>query len=599
MIENETFGRVLLNQQLPEAYKVTGELTKKSFNKSMAAFAKKAPMEYGEAISKMKHLGDQIATTEGLSVGLEDIEPDYKERDRVMKPFTARFTAAKTDDKRRGIVEEAQEAMQESAKTHSGSLTFQVRSGARGNAVQHSNMVSAVGYARDPSGRAEPWLIRRSYAEGLKPSDYYATSNQSLMDVIKTHTEVSVPGEMAKKLVANMSAQVITEEDCGTHNGILMDSKSPDVVDRFLARDEGSFKRNTLITPVNQGKLAKSKHQILVRSPMSCEAGDGVCKRCQGLDEKGKMHHVGTHVGIRAAQAMAEPLTQFALNAKHGGRTLKSDRFQVHGIQGFRQILETPQQFINKATLSNVDGTVKKIEDAPQGGHFVTVVDEKHYVTPNLGVVVKVGEKVERGDALSEGIPRPDEVVSRKGLGSGRLYVVNTIHNIYKNQGKDLDRRHVELLARSNMNHVRVLKDPSNTYIKGDILLYNNLRSDLSKNTKHVALKDALGEVLGKEYFQYSVGTRVTPATIAFLKSQKVKEVWIAPRAPSIEFVMKPATSAPKYNPDWLARMSHQGLKETIQRAATQGDVSNIHGTHPVPAYAYGAEFGEGEEGRY
>lgn len=599
MAESETFGRHLLNQHLPEGYKLQGAVTKKTFNRSMVDFAKKDPRGYGEAISKLKGVGDSLATTEGLSIGLEDIAPDYKKRDALLRPFVTKFNASKTDDQKRNIVEAAQEALESAAKTHPGSLTFQVRSGARGNLVQHANMVSGVGYARDMTGRSKPWLIQRSYAEGLTPADYFVTANQSLMDVVRTYTDISVPGELSKKLIANMGEQVITEEDCGTHNGIMLDPKSPDVIDRFLARDEGSFKRNTLITPLNQSKISKNRKQILVRSPMTCEASDGVCKRCQGLDEKGKMHQVGTNVGIRAAQAMAEPLTQFALNAKHGGRTLKSDKFQVHGIQGFRQIIETPQQFINKATLADVDGTVKKIEPAPQGGHFVTVDSVQHYVTPNLGLVVKVGDKVERGDVLSEGIPRPDEIVSRKGLGAGRLYMVNTVHNIYKSQGKDMDMRHMELLARSNLNHVKILRDPSNAYIKGDVVLYNNLRADLSRNIKHVLLKDALGETLGKEYFHFAVGTRVTPSIINYLKSQKVKEVWIAPRAPEVEFIMKPATTAPKLNPDWIARMSHQGLKESIQRAATVGDVSNLHGTHPVPAYTMGVEFGEGEGGRY
>jgi hypothetical protein len=62
---------------------------------------------------------------------------------------------------------------------------------------------------------------------------------------------------------------------------------------------------------------------------------------------------------------------------------------------------------------------------------------------------------------------------------------------------------------------------------------------------------------------------------------------------------MKSATSAPKEHPDWIARMAHQGLKRSIMSAAAEGDVSNLHGTHPVPAYAYGVEFGEGEDGRY
>jgi DNA-directed RNA polymerase subunit beta' len=395
-----------------------------------------------------------------------------------------------------------------------------------------------------------------------------------------------------------MSDLIITEDDCGTQNGILIDAKDPDALDRYLARNIGNFPRNTLITPLIQTRLGKYG-KILVRSPMTCEAGDGVCQKCQGLNEHGSLHELGTNIGIRAAQAMAEPLTQFALDAKHGVRTAQSDRVQINGISGFRQIIESPKQFMNKATLASVSGIIDKIEKAPQGGYYIFVGGHSHYVTPNLEVIVNRGDKVDAGDALSEGIPKPDEVVQFKGLGAGRQYVVDALKTLYKNQGKDLDQRHFELLAKGELNNVKILNDSSNNFLKGDVISYNILRSSLGQNVKSIPLKDALGETLGKEYFHFSVGTRITPAITKYLQDENIKEVIVAPRAPEIEFVMKPATRAPLLNPDWMARLAHRNLKNTIQQAAHFGDSSNIHGTHPVPAYIFGLEFGQGEKGRY
>lgn len=596
--EPEPFGRLLINQHLPLKHRLIGPMTKKSLQRSINEMAHRDPSAYAKSVVQLKRIGDELATLEGLTIGLDDITPNYRERQKILVPLQRKFDSAKTDDQRRDIAEQAQDRFLKETEKHRGSLALQVQSGARGSPSDYSNIVSGVGYGRDTRGKVEPWLIGRSYAEGLKPADYFVTTGQSMMDTIKTYTEVAVPGELAKKLVANMSDIVVTEDDCGTHNGILMDPTSPEVVDRFLARDAGPYRRNMLITPLVQPKLAKLKGQITVRSPMTCEAGDGVCQKCQGLDEKGNIQQVGTNVGIRAAQAMSEPLTQFALNAKHG-RTLKADKTQVHGVQGFRQIIESPQQFINKATLSEVDGKITKIEKAPQGGHFVYVDNHQHYVTPIMGVTVHTGERVERGDSLSEGIPKPDELVRHKGIGVGRLYMVNSLKNIYANQGQNLDQRHFELLARGGLNHVRILNDPSKTFIKGDIVSYNNLKSALGQSTKTVALKDSIGDTLGKEYFQFAAGMRMTPTMIDFLKKQKVQEVVIAPRAPDVEFVMKSATMAPRMHHDWLARMSHQGLKTSLQHAAQMGEKSNLHGTHPVPAYTYGVEFGQGEKGRY
>jgi len=599
MAETTTFGRYLLNQQLPTGYKVKGAVSKKELKGLMNSLAREAPSVYVDTITKLKRKGDELATTEGLSVGLDDIEPRYTERNKIVAPLQRQFRATTSDKKKSDLAVQMQTRLTDLAMRHPGAMTLQVKSGARGNPTQYTNTVGGVGYARDPKGGAYPWLITKSYAEGLSAADYWATTNQSMMDVIKTFTAISEPGELSKKMINSMSDLVITEDDCGTHNGMLMTATSPDTVDRYVAKDVGHVRRNTLVTPVNQSKIARAHKKIVMRSPMTCEAADGVCRKCQGLDERGQDHPVGINVGVRAAQAMAEPLTQFALDAKHGGRTLQTDKFQVHGIAGLRQITETPRQFVNKATLAERDGKVTKIETAPQGGNFIFVDKEKHYVAPNLGLKIKRGDTVEAGDILSEGIPKPDEVVKHKGLGAGRIYMVNTLKKLYEGQGKNLDSRHFELLAKSNMNHVRILEDPSNTFIKGDVVGYNTLRTDLGRRVKQIPLKDAIGETLGKEYYHYAAGTRITPSVTKFLRKQRVKDVMISPRAPTVEFVMKPLTGIPKMHPDWMARMAHQGLKPSVLRAAHTGEESRIHGTHPVPAYAFGVEFGKGESGRY
>jgi DNA-directed RNA polymerase subunit beta' len=599
MAQVETYGRYLLNKTLPPQYRIKKEISKGELKTKMNELARSDPTAYVRSITNLKRQGDELATLEGLSVGLEDITPQYKKRERLLAPLKKSFRTATSDKRRRQIAEEAQSRLLKDVLTHPGSLTLQVKSGARGSPTQYANMVSGLGYARDAKGSVYPWLIEKSYAEGLSPADYYATSNQSITDVIKTYTSVSEPGELSKKLVAGMSDMVITEDDCGTQNGVLLEATSPYVIDRFLAKSTGGARRNTLVSPTNQSRIAKSAKKILVRSPMTCEAADGICQKCQGLDEKGNLHGKGINVGVRSAQAMSEPLVQFALNAKHGGRTLESDKNQVHGIQGFRQIIETPKLFVNKATLSSQDGKVTGIETAPQGGRYVYVDKKQHYVSPGLRLKVKKGQTLERGDILSEGIPKPDEVVRHKGLSSGRLYMVNTLHDLYQGQGKDLDKRHFELLAKSSMNHVRIMEDPTNTFIKGDVVGYNTLRKELGSKVKQLPLREALGETLGKEYYQYSVGTRVTPNVVKGLRKEGIKEVLIAPRAPQVEFVMKSATNVPKMHKDWIARMAHQGLKPAVLQAAHTGEYSDLHGTHPVPAYAYGVEFGQGESGRY
>jgi len=600
-MSTDTFGRYLLNEYLPTKYQINGTTTKKELNKNMHSLARLDPRAYVKTIAGLKRTGDMVSTTEGMSIGLDDIAPEYNRRNTALQPYVQQFKSATTSAKRSQIAEAAQEKMIGIALKHKGTMTQQVESGARGKPFSYSNIVATPAAARDAGGKTIPWLIERSYSEGLKPSDYWAAGNEAILNTIKSSVSVAEPGELSKILISNMSDLIVTEEDCGTHNGITLSADSPDVVDRFLARDASKFSRNALVTPQTQSQIMKDGlSKVVVRSPMTCEASDGVCKKCQGLDEKGHVHEYGTNVGVRAAQALAEPMTQMALSTKHGSKSSKKERHQVGGLQGIRQTIESPKQFINKATLAEQDGLVTRIEKAPQGGNFVWLGKKDHYVTPNLDVTVHVGQQVERGDALSEGIPKPDEVVKYKGISAGRLYVVNHLHKLYKDQGMNHDKRHFELLAKGELNHARILDNNNNSkFLKGDIVSYNILKSELARGAKELPLTEANGKTLGKEYFQFSAGSRVTPATIRTLKSEGIKNVYVAPRAPEVEFVMKPATRAPMLNPDWMARLSHRNLKTMIQQAAHGGEESNLHGTNPVPAYVIGTDFGRGEKGRY
>ena len=601
MINGTPLGQHLINELMPDGYKFSGAITKKVMTNTMTRLSRTDPHTYARIVGDVKRLGDQLATSEGLSVGLDDITPHYALRDKMMNDAEKQFKHAKTDDQKRAVLEAFQPKFKEDTAKHPGSMTLQVASGARGNPLQYMKIVSSPVYARSGRGQVEPWLIKRSYSEGMTAADNWVAGSEAVLDTIKSQTSVSEPGELSKILVSNMSNLLITESDCGTKNGILMNALDHNVIDRFLARPAGAFKAGTLVTPINQPSIARAVGvmQITVRSPLTCEAGDGICQKCQGLNERGQHHDIGTNVGVRSAQAMAEPLTQLSLSTKHGVKSVKDDRLQLQGVEGFRQAIESPNLFLHKATLSTVDGKVTKISKAPQGGQFVHVGEKEHYVTPNLSVKFKVGDIVEKGDALSTGIPKPDEVVKYKGLGAGRVYLVNTLKDLYASQGISLDQRHFELLALGELNQVRILNDPHNNFIRGDIVNYNNLKSVLAKDVKNVKLHEAAGEVLGKEYFHYSAGTRLTPSVTDFLKKNGVKDVFIAPRAPEVEFVMKPATRAPLFYPDWMARLSHRNLKATLQQAAHFGEISDIHGAHPVPAYVFGAEFGQGEKGKY
>lgn len=591
----------MVDDILPAEYRGRGALTKSRLNEILVDIAKKHPDQYPNIVTKLKRLGDEVATLEGISVGLDDIAPHYQTRDAIVSPYLAQFNKAPAHAREK-ILLDAQNAMLGHTKDNTGTMGEMVRSGGRGNAAQLMRIIGAPVLARDERDRIVPWFIPRSYAEGLKPSDAWVAGNEARINAIKSNISVVEPGDLAKILINNMGDKLITMPDCKTTNGVAMKARDAHAVDRYLAKQVANAPAGTLLTPQVLQRLGDAT--LIVRSPMTCEAPHGICQHCQGLASTGHVHAIGTNVGMRAAQALSEPLTQFSLNAKHGGRisTSDADNKRPEGIKGVRQILEVPESFLHKATLANHAGKIAKIETAAQGGNYVWVDQTRHYVPPDLRVLVHVGQEMEAGDTLTDGVPKPDEVVRHKGLGEGRRYLVDTLHDVYKRSGADIDRRHIETLARSVLNHVSIEdpgEDDSHGFIKGDIVNYNRFAASLASRQRQLPVDDAVGETLAANTLHFTAGTHLTASMRDTLVKHGISNIAVVQNGPRAVPIMRAASRTPLLNPDWMARLGHRYLKESLLAGAHRGDVSDIHGTHPVPAYAAGTEFGEGSEGHY
>jgi hypothetical protein len=590
-----TLGQHLVDSILPSKWRGQGPLTKGNLNKVLLGVAKEDAHKYPDVVTKLKRLGDEVATLDGISVGLDDIAPRIAERDAALKTHSDAFDRAKTHGEKVTALLGGQAAMLTLAKNHPGTMGEMVRSGGRGNAAQLMRTVGAPVFADDSKGKVIPWFVSKSFSEGLKPADAWVMGGQARVNAVLSNISVVEPGDLAKILVNNMGDQLITTVDCGTKNGLSMAATDPHIIDRYQAGT------NQLITPQVASRLAHEGKGVIVRSPMTCEAAHGVCQHCQGLSTSGHMHTIGTNIGVRAAQALAEPLTQFSLNAKHGGRvTNVDDEKRLEGIKGIRALLEIPTSFAHKAVLADHDGTVTKIDKAPQGGHYVFVGANSHYVAPAHKVAVGVGQSMYAGDLLSDGVPKPDEVVQHKGLGEGRRYLVDALADVYKRAGSEMDKRHLETLAKSVLNHVQIV-DPghNDAFLKGDVVNYNRFHAALSASKTRMPTMDAIGETLSDGVLHHTAGTMVTQPIADQLVRHGVSSVGVATQGPRALPVMYPASRTPLLNPDWMARLAHRYLKESLLKGIHQGDTSNLHGASPIPAYVAGTEFGLGEEGQY
>ncbi len=571
----------------------------------MLRLAKDNPEQYVKTIVEVKRLGDAFATSSGISVGLDDIAPMYKSRDAITRPALAQMKKATNRADKVKIVAAAQNELIQHAMTHPGTMGDMARSGSRGNALQLMRAVGAPAAAADEHDDIQPWLTVRSYAEGLRPSEWWAAGREARMAAVKSTKEVSDPGDLSKTLINNSSDQIISEADCGTHNGLNFSTDDSHLLDRYLAKPVDGFHYNDLITPRVIAALRKlGVKSAIARSPMTCEADVGVCQKCMGLGVTGTLPKIGENVGIRASHALGEPLTQLALNAKHGVRVSGENPLDIGGLEGFKMLIESPANFKNKATLATSTGKITHVTAAPQGGHYVGLGGENHYVAAGLKPLVAVGDHVHAGDVLSEGIPKPDEVVMHKGLGAGRDYLIERLGGIYRGAGIDIDRRHFEVIAKSTLNHMTVEdvddKDSAeHGLIRGDIINYNKFRNVIANHIETASVKDSVGRHLGEGVLYHMAGTLITEPMAKEFARAGITNVKVTMRAPLVSPVMSPATRNPLLNPDWIVRLGHRLLKQSLLEGAHEGHKSDIHGAHPVPGILFSTEFGEGDSGRY
>lgn len=583
---------VLINSKLPSDYRLKGDLTTKNLKTNLLAMAKANPEMYKIVAPKIKKLGDEFSTYEGISVGLDDIEPEYHKRDPIINNAKrALRSAAGNHKKTMSILLDTQSKLRDLTAKHPGDMGMMARSGSRGNMNQLMKMVSSPGIVGDYDGAPIPYLIERGYSEGLAPAEAWIAGDESRSQVIKGQLGTAEPGEMQKVLASVMSEQVISATDCGTRNGISMSADDPGIEGRYTPS-------GNLIDAREAASLARRGGKLMVRSPMTCEQDSGVCQKCMGTSTNGKSFAIGANVGIRSAQSLSEPLTQMVLSAKHGVSLVEGDHKAPRGLAAFKQFVEVPKNFFHRAPIAERTGKVNSIAKAPQGGLDIDIEGVPHYVPPGRDLKIKKGQQVSAGDVISSGIVAPDDVVRHKGLGEGREYLVKSLRNVYKESGKDLDPRHFELLARSQLNYVRVQGGVPG-YTPGDVVSVPNVRKAFQGMGRDYSIGDSLGKVITEPVGLHLPGTRITSGVLDSLKREGVKTVKATSSSAKLEPIMAAATRTPLLNPNWMQRLGYRYQKATLIDAATFGEEANIHSHNPVPALAVGKEFRRDSQGRY
>lgn len=288
-------------------------------------------------------------------------------------------------------------------------------------------------------------------------------------------------------------------------------------------------------------------------------------------------------------------------NTKHSGKSLKG-KGEYQGFEMITSLAKVPKVFPDRATLSTVDGTVSKIEDAPQGGKYVFVTeqngeDKRHYVAPGYDIDVKVGDEMEAGDQISDGVIDPSELVRYKGIGEARKYWASRFTKAMRDSGMPANRRNAEVLARTVMNTVKLEnEDEAGEGLPGDVLTYTAWSTGYKPRNSSKFVQPtvaSIGKYLEQPVLHYTIGTRITPSVIKTMKKFKVDQMMVNDTRPNVEPFMERIEDSNAEKPDWMARLGTTYLKSRLQEDVARGAESHLHSTEPYPGIAKGVEFGD------
>jgi DNA-directed RNA polymerase subunit beta' len=610
-----TLGQLLINDALPpEMRDYNRVLSKKNMVGLVTELAKNYPDKYREITKRLQDIGAETAyTTNGLSLGLDAITPPVsalKKQLEIKQRLRGILADRRLDDKTRNlrILELTSQAQKElidtvykEAEEQDNPLFHQVASGVKGNKFQLNSLLGAdmqyVDHRNDPI----PIPVMRSYSQGLRPVEYFAGAFGTRKGLIDLKTATSDAGFFAKQLTQMNHRLLVTaddEDDAETladadTRGFPSDVDDEDNEGALLARAAGPYKRNTILTP----KILRDLKQlgvkdILVRSPTVGGPQDGgVYAKDVGYREKNRLPPIGDYVGIAAAQALAEPVTQSQISSKHSGGV--GGAGAISGFKALNALVQVPEKYPNGATHSQLDGTVQEIRPAPQGGNYVIIDGTEHYVPTDIPVSVKKGDHIEAGDAISEGMPSPAEIVKHKGVGEGRRYFVQAMRQVLKNSGISSHRRNIELLSRGLINHVR-LTDEYGDYVPDDIIPYSMLERSWKPRAGSVSgePKSLMGHYLERPVLHYSIGTKIGRSVADNLNKYGVKTIEAHKEPPPFEPEMVRGMASATTDPDWMTRMMGSYQQRSLLSATHRGAVSDTAGSSFVPTLARGETFG-------
>lgn len=611
-----TVGKVLLKFFIPPQFHHLVEdtvLDKKGISKLFDELSHKAPDQYAKIVSDLTRAGFEISTRQGTSITLKDLVSPI-DKNKLWNEFESFKDKVEAGSDSRGVKDKKifdryndmmtgiEKDVLAKGLEQNKSLAKIILAGSRGSPAQYRGTIATQGIVVDAEGKPKMDIpIKSSYAEGLTLPEYLTTSFGARSGEVLKKIAVAQGGYGSKQFARALMPLQVVEADCGTMNGIPVSVDDRESIGSFLAKAIEEYNRNNEVTAklLNELKL-KGVKKILIRSPMTCQSNrvhhsGGLCQMCVGKREKG-MAALDSYIGLVAGTAVAEPLTESAMKARHSGGAASSLGTGLTGFKLINQLANIPKTFIGKAPLAQEDGIVTKLEPAAAGGHFISVNNHEHYIGLDQTPKVKVGDRVEEGQALSSGLVDPRDVVTHRGIGDGRKYYMEAMKKAFDESGLGVNRRNFELIAKAAIDHVKIT-DPNGIgdHLPDQIVSYSSIEKDYHprQDSKTMRTDLAYGKYLEKPELHYTIGTKITTAVIKELKEHDIEAVLANDHPPHFEPVMVRLVDIPEHHDDWMHVLNSTNLAKRFVNMVNRGAVSDVSGPSPVPGLAYGVGFGK------
>ncbi len=509
-IIDTTVGRILFNNLLPLDYPfINKEITNSVMNSIMDDIITHRTLEnVHELIDAIKAFGFKYVTQSGVTWSIDDInvpagketlvEAAAKKSEAVINEYNDGLLSE--EEKTRKNVEIWQEAksdvekLVDQALDNTSPVYDMVKSGARGTMGNLTQMVGMKGLISNAQGETIELPITSSFKEGLTPIEYFITTHGARKGMTDTALNTARAGYLTRRLFVVAQSVMITEEDCGSKEGVVIHkvgasgittSLVKSVTGRILSKDlvDGTgtvlFKKDHLVTKDDAGVMEKSGiNEVWVRSPLTCKTEQGICTQCYGYDlGRNKLVEVGEAVGTVAAQAIGEPGTQLTMRTFHAGGVATVGGDITAGLPRVEEIFDnrTPK---NPAIIAGFDGVITDIKEVNKERVIKLLPDvptkskkgsEVEYVfhyarTP----IVKMGQHVSKGDFLTDGSADLEELFQLGGKERAQEYIIAEAKKIYELQGENVSRKHLEVVVREMFGRVRVTEAGDSPFAVGD-----------------------------------------------------------------------------------------------------------------------------------